>query len=58
MRSYKLRFSRFEMDTDHKATGKWKKKLQRQVRSDLKREAKKEIEDVRSVRSQYKDEEG
>lgn len=45
MRSYKFEFHRHEMFTDHKATGEMKQKLQKRVRCQLKRKAKKEIED-------------
>lgn len=44
MRSYKLKFSRYEMSADTKAKGDMKKIIQRQVRRQLNKEAKKEIE--------------
>lgn len=56
MKPYKLEFSRYEMFTDHKATGEMKKKLQRKVRRQLNKKAQKEVEDER-LRSQQEDEE-
>lgn len=56
MKSYKQKFQDFEMTTDHKASGEWKKKIQRQVRRELKRSAEKEIKD--ELRSQQEDKKG
>lgn len=56
MKPYKLKFSRYEMSADQKATGEMKKIVQRQVRRELNRKAQKEIDDE-SVRTQQEDEE-
>jgi hypothetical protein len=58
MRPYKLKFSRYEMSADQKATGQMKKIIQRQVRRQLNKETKKEVEDGCGLRSQQEDEKG